>query len=145
VGRGWVQDAILKVGRSTMRNPLDSYGPEPEGDGSMGPGGPDPSRWLQWVQLGLTSALLVLFINQVIESRAINRKIARLHERIDLIDNTRILDVTPALEAQQRTIQERLRQLETAMRELAADNQPPTAAEGEIPAFQLPQPPRIMR
>ncbi len=110
----------------------------------MGPAGPDHSRWLQWLQLGLSCALLVLFANQVMAFRDVNRKIARLHERIDLLENSRMLDTTPALEAQQRTLQQRLLQLESSLRELGNDYQPPANADKEIPAFQLPQPPRIM-
>jgi hypothetical protein len=124
-----------------MRNLFGNYGPAPEGDGPLGP---DRFNWLQWVQLGLSSALLVLFVNQVMAFQEVNRKIARLHERMDLLENSRMLDISPALEAQQRTIQQRLRQLETALRELATENQSSTGSEKEIPAFQLPPPPRFM-
>ena len=127
-----------------MRDPLAGYGPSPENEGPEGPAGPDRSRWLQWVQLGLSCTLLVLFANQLMAFRDVNRKIARLHERIDLLENSRMLDTTPALEAQQRTLQERLQQLETTLRELGNENQPSPGDSKEIPAFQLPPPPRIM-
>lgn len=127
-----------------MRNPLDSYGPQPEGEAPPGLAGRDPSRWWQWLQLGLSSALVVLFVNQVIAVQEVNRKIARLHERMDLLENSRMLDTTPAIEAQQRVMTQRLQQLEKALRELAAENQPPPDTEKEIPAFQLPPPPRIL-
>lgn len=127
-----------------MKNPLEGYGPSPENDGPGWSAGPDRSRWLQWVQLGLSCALLVLFANQLMAFRDVNRKIARLHERIDLLENSRMLDTTPALEAQQRTLQERLQQLETTLRELGNESQESPGASKEIPAFQLPPPPRIM-
>ena len=127
-----------------MKDPLEGYGPAPESDAAMGPAGPDGSRWLQWLQLGLSCALLVLFANQVMAFRDVNRKIARLHERIDLLENSRMLDTTPALEAQQRTLQQRLQQLESSLRELGNENHPTPNADKEIPAFQLPPPPRIM-
>jgi hypothetical protein len=132
------------VARSTVENPLEGYGPPPESDAPPGSAGPDRFPWLQWLQLGLTCALLVLFANQVLAFRDVNRKIARLHERIDLLENSRMLDATPALEAQQRTLQQRLRQLEAALRELGNESQPPASAEKEIPAFQLPPPPRLL-
>lgn len=127
-----------------MRHPLDNYGPQLEGEAPPGPAGPDPSRWWQWLQLGLSSALVVLFVNQVMAFQEVNRKIARLHERMDLLENSRILDTTPAMEAQQRALTQRLRQLEKALRELGTENQVNPESEKEIPAFQLPPPPRIL-
>ena len=124
-----------------MRSPLDSYGPEPEERPSMAPpraGGP---RWLQWVQLAVTSALLVLFINQLVELNSLNRKIARLYERMELIETSRLMDKTPAMEAQQRTIVQRLLQLESTVRELTMDRQADSGPSSGPPAFQLPTPP----
>lgn len=127
-----------------MQNPLEGYGPAPESDDPMGPAGPERSRWLQWLQLGLSCALLVLFANQVMAFRDVNRKIARLHERMDLLENSRMLETTPALEAQQRSLQQRLLQLEATLRELGNENPPSPNTDKDIPAFQLPPPPKIM-
>jgi hypothetical protein len=127
-----------------MTNLFGNYGPPEEGMGPPGRGGPDRSRWMQWLQLGLTSALLVLFVNQVMAFREVNRKIARLHERMDVLESSRMLERRPAVEANQRTMEQRVRQLEYTLRELAADNQTPPSGDKEIPAFQLPPPPRLM-
>lgn len=127
-----------------MQNPLEGYGPAPESDDPMVPAGPERSRWLQWLQLGLSCALLVLFANQVMAFRDVNRKIARLHERMDLLENSRMLETTPALEAQQRSLQQRLLQLEATLRELGNENPPSPNTDKDIPAFQLPPPPKIM-
>jgi hypothetical protein len=129
-----------------MRNPLDSYGPQEDNDAPMGPGrgGPDPFRWLQWLQLALTTALLVLFVSQVMSFRDVNRKIARLHERIDLLDNNRLLETRPAIERNSTEIEQRLQKLENAVRDLAAENIASPSGDKEIPAFQLPPPPRLL-
>ncbi|MEB3333395.1 MAG: hypothetical protein VKP70_00255 [Cyanobacteriota bacterium] len=127
-----------------MRDPLETYGPGPEPDRAMAFPTPQPLRWLPWVQLALTSALLVLFISQVIEVQSINRKIARLHERMDQIESSRMLETAPAMEAQQRATQQRLAQLESAVRELASENQGSSGSSGGIPAFQIPPPPRML-
>jgi hypothetical protein len=127
-----------------MTNLFGNYGPQEEGNGPPGPGGQDPSRWMQWLQLGLTSALVVLFVNQVMAFQEVNRKIARLHERMDVLESSRMLERRPEVEPNQRTVEQRLRQLETTLRELASDNQPAPASEKEIPAFQLPPPPSLM-
>jgi hypothetical protein len=103
-----------------------------------------PERWLQWLQLGLTVTLVVLFVNQLASFRDVNRKIARLHERLDLLESRRLLDTGPTLENNQRQLDVRLRQLEKALSELASENQPTPPNEREIPAFQVPPPPRIL-
>ena len=40
-----------------MRNPLDSYLPEDPHDPPLRPVGYDRFRWVQWLQMGLTTAL----------------------------------------------------------------------------------------
>ncbi len=124
-----------------MRNLFGNYGPQDE-DGPMVHEGPE--RWLQWVQLGLTATLLVLFVNQVLSFRDVNRKIARLHERLDLLESRRLLDTGPTLENNQRRLDERLQQLEKALSELASENPAAPSNVREIPAFQVPPPPRIL-
>jgi hypothetical protein len=127
-----------------MRDPLETYGPGPETDPAMAFPGRNPLRWLPWLQLALTSALLVLFISQVIEIQSVNRKIARLHERMDQIESSRMMETAPAMEAQQRATQQRLAQLESALRQLASEGQVSPGSNKEIPAFQIPPPPRML-
>lgn len=129
-----------------MRSPLDSYGPEPETDPpfdprNSGPRNNDPLRWLRWVQLAATSALLVLFFNQLIQIQDVNRRIARLYERMDLLETARIADTTPALEAQQRTILQRLQQIENSLGDLKLEDR--SSGSGSDPAaLQAPPPPQ---
>lgn len=108
------------------------------------PAGPDRFRWLQWLQLGLTAALLVLFVNQLIAFRDVNRKIARLHERMDALESNRLLESRTALQSSQRTMEQRLLQIEATLRALAAESQGSSSGQREIPAFQIPPPPRIL-
>jgi hypothetical protein len=100
-----------------MRNPLDSYAPGDENDLHLRPPVGDRSRWLQWLQLALTTALLVMFFNQLTQLQDANRRIARLYERMDALDQTRMLGDSPALSAQQALIIKRLQTLETVLRE----------------------------
>ncbi len=124
-----------------MRNLFGNYGPQDD-PVPMGPEGAE--RWLQWLQLGLTVTLLVLFVNQVLSFRDVNRKIARLHERLDLLESRRLLDTGPTLEGNLRRLDERLGQLEKALSELASENPISPSNVREIPAFQVPPPPRIL-
>lgn len=124
-----------------MRNLFGNYGPQ-EDPAPVGSEGAD--RWLQWLQLGLTVTLVVLFVNQVLSFRDVNRKIARLHERLDLLESRRLLDTGPTLEGNLRRLDERLGQLEKALSELASENPVSPSNLREIPAFQVPPPPRIL-
>jgi hypothetical protein len=96
-----------------MRNPLDSYLPEDPHDPPLRPVGYDRFRWVQWLQMGLTTALLVMFFNQLSQLQDTNRRIARLYERMDALDQTRLMDDSPALSAQQAMILKRLQALES--------------------------------
>lgn len=107
----------------------------------MGPPGAGGKRWLQWIQLAMTSALVVLFVNQLVELNSLNRKIASLYERMESLENKRMMDKTPAMEAQQRTIIQRLLLLESTVRELTTDRQADSGSGSSAPAFQLPTPP----
>lgn len=106
-----------------MRTPLDRYAPEPDSDPPMGPPGGRPFRWLQWLQLVITSALLVMFASQLVQLQEMNRKVARLYERMDQLDRSRMMDTTPALEALQSTIIERLQILESKLREVELEQE----------------------
>jgi hypothetical protein len=128
-----------------MRSPLDSYAPEPDHHPSMGPPGGDRFPWLQWLHLAITSALVVVFINQLVQLQDVNRKIARLYERMDNLDQSRMMDTTPALEAQQRTILGRLQELESRLREAelerAASSPSASSSERGPASLQAPPPP----
>lgn len=82
----------------------------------MGPEGGGRFRWLQWLQLALTTALLVVFLSQLSQVQEANRRIARLYERMDALDRTRMVD-SPQLAAQQVMIIKRLQALESNLRE----------------------------
>lgn len=120
----------------TMRTPLDSYAPDPENHPPMGPPGGDRFRWLQWLQLAITSALLVVFFNQLVQLQDVNRKIARLYERMDQLDQSRMMDTTPALEAQQRTILQRLQELESRLREAEVEREASTQSTSGSASLQ---------
>lgn len=128
-----------------MRSPLDSYGPEPESGPPFDPRGTNRFRWVQWAQLGLSSALLVLFLNQLIQLQDVNRRIARLYERMEQLEGSRMTDTTPALEAQQIKILQRLQQLENSLRDLELESRSSESSSG-APAFMAPpQPPAAPR
>ncbi|MEB3317112.1 MAG: hypothetical protein VKO39_03080 [Cyanobacteriota bacterium] len=99
---------------------------------------------MQWLQLALTTALLVLFVTQVMSFRDVNRKMARLHERIDLLDNNRLMESRSEMGGHVSMIEQRLQKLENAVRDLAAESLSSPEGDTEIPAFQLPPPPKIM-
>lgn len=123
-----------------MRTPLDSYGPGPETDPPFDPRHNDPLRWLKWVQLALTSALLVLFFNQLIQIQEVNRRIARLYERMEMLESARMSDTGPALEAQQRTILQRLQLIENSLKEMEIETKASEPSRGSA-ALQPPSPP----
>lgn len=120
-----------------MRTPLDSYSPEAENLHPEGPEGGGRFRWLQWLQLALTTTLLVVFLNQLSQLQDANRKIARLYERMDALDRTRMVD-SPELAAQQVMIIKRLQALESNLREDQLDRLGSTKSSDEPAAFQPP-------
>jgi hypothetical protein len=124
-----------------MRTPLDSYGPGPETDPPPGFPRGDRSRWLQWLLLATTSALLVLFVNQSMQLQEVNRRIARLFERMEQLDRSRMMDSNAALEAQQRTMLQRLATLETRLNDLETDTGASSGSTGGSSALQAPPPP----
>lgn len=123
-----------------MRNPLDSYAPEDANDLHLRPPTVDRFRWLQWLQLALTTALLVMFFNQLSQLQDANRRIARLYERMDALDQTRMLGDSPALSAQQALILKRLQTLESSLRERELERM--GSSESNDPPAALQPPPR---
>jgi len=109
-----------------------------ENDPPLRPPGADRFRWLQWLQLGLTAALLVMFFNQLSELQDANRRIARLYERMDALDQTRMLDQAPALSAQQALIIKRLQLLEAAVRDKELERLGSSDANDAPAALQAP-------
>lgn len=127
-----------------MRSPFGNYGPEPESDSQLAYQPGDRFRWLPWLQLALTSALLVLFFNQLMQVQDANRKIARLYERMDLLERSRMMDTSAALEAQQRSILQRLMVLETQLRDAEVDRQSSSSSEAGSAALKPPPPPSAL-
>ncbi|MEB3242479.1 MAG: hypothetical protein VKO44_02480 [Cyanobacteriota bacterium] len=125
-----------------MPTPLDSYAPGPEGEPPYGPPGGEPLPWLKWLQLAVTSALLVLVFGQAVQLQDANRKIAQLFSRLDMLDQKRLLDTSPTLEAQQRTILERLEALEATIKDVEIERGA-VRPSGGAAALQPPPPPRL--
>ena len=88
-----------------------------------------------------SSAVLVMFTNQVIQLQDVNRKIARLYERMDQVDRSQMLDTRPALEAQQRTILQRLQDLESKLREIDLEREASTRSIQGPTSLEAPPPP----
>ena len=107
----------------------------------MGPPGAGRQNWPLWIQIAITSAVAMLLINQQAELNAVNRKIADLYRRMDLIETSRLTDKTPVMEEQQRRIIKRLLELESAIRELTVERQADSGSGSGAPAFQLTPPP----
>ncbi|MFN5695455.1 MAG: hypothetical protein ACK486_00280, partial [Cyanobacteriota bacterium] len=68
--------------------------------------------WLLWLQVAFSTMLLVLFLVTLARSRDQNRTIQRLQQRLEVLENSRALDPTPALSEQLRSTVERLQTLE---------------------------------
>lgn len=68
--------------------------------------------WLLWLQVAFSTMLLVLFLVTLARSRDQNRTIQRLQQRLEVLENSRALDPTPALSEQLRSTVDRLQTLE---------------------------------
>jgi hypothetical protein len=68
--------------------------------------------WVPWLQAGVTTMLVVLFLVIVGKSRQQNDTIRQLQERVQGLENSRALDRTTGLEQQLRTTVERLQSME---------------------------------
>jgi biopolymer transport protein ExbB/TolQ len=79
--------------------------------------------WLAWLQLSLSSMLVVLFLVLLSQSREQNRQLQRLEQRVQGLENSRALDRTTALEGQLRAMLVRLQSLERQGTSLAAAQQ----------------------
>lgn len=125
-----------------MRAPLDRYGPQPEGEPPFGGSGGDGLRWLQWLQLAITSALVVMFVYQGMELQSANRRIARLYERLDLSEQTNIKSTSAQLEAQQLILTRRLQDLEAKFLEADLERKSPVETQEGPSALKAPSPPK---
>lgn len=121
-----------------MENPLESYLPGDPHDPPLRSLGSDRFRWVQWLQMGLTTALLVMFFNQLIQLQDANRRIARLYERMEALDNSRMMEESPALSAQQAMIIKRLQALESAFRDRELETLGSSESNGDPAALQPP-------
>lgn len=76
--------------------------------------------WVPWLQVGLTSMLVVLFVVVVGKTRQQNNQLQELRERIRGLENSRALERTTALEQQLRSTVDRLQDLERGQARLNA-------------------------
>jgi hypothetical protein len=90
------------------------------------------------LQLSLTTALLVMFFNQLSQLQDANRRIARLYARMDALDQTRMLGDSPALSAQQAMIMKRLQTLESALRDRELETMGSSDPDAAPAALQAP-------
>lgn len=74
--------------------------------------GPLLPPWLPWLQLGLSSMMVVLFLVLLHGLQEQGRSLRQLDQRLQGLENNRALDRTTALEQQLRAAVERLRRLE---------------------------------
>jgi TolA-binding protein len=76
--------------------------------------------WVPWLQVGLTSMLVVLFVVLVGKTRQQNNQLQELRERVQGLENSRALERTTALEQQLRSTVDRLQDLERGQARLNA-------------------------
>ncbi|KMM16529.1 hypothetical protein [Synechococcus sp. GFB01] len=76
--------------------------------------------WVPWLQMGLTSMLVVLFVVLVGKTRQQHSQIQELQERVRGLENSRALERTTALEQQLRSTVDRLQNLERGQARLNA-------------------------
>ena len=69
-------------------------------------------EWTNWIQVGLTALLAVLFLVILDKGRQQSGRIQLLEQRVQGLENSRALDRTTALEQQLRSSVERLQRLE---------------------------------
>ena len=68
--------------------------------------------WLSWVQLGLTTMLVVLFTVMLSRGREQSGQLRALEARLEGLEKSRALALEPILEKQMQSIIQRLEQLE---------------------------------
>jgi len=96
-------------------------------DGSSGL--PD---WLSWIQLGLTTMLVVLFLVLMARGRDQRGELRALEARLEGLENSRALEREPILEKQMQSIIQRLEQLEGEGGRLEALGQQQNQLQQEI-------------
>lgn len=68
--------------------------------------------WLSWLQVGLSSMLAVLFLVTFVRTREQNMEIQRLRQRLRVLEASRSLERSDALEAQLTAMVGRVQNLE---------------------------------
>ena len=68
--------------------------------------------WLSWIQLGLTTMLVVLFLVLLARGRDQRGELRALEARLEGLENSRALEREPLMEKQMQTIIQRLERLE---------------------------------
>jgi hypothetical protein len=92
--------------------------------------------WLSWIQLGLTTMLVVLFLVLMARGRDQRGELRALEARLEGLENSRALEKEPILEKQMQSIIQRLEQLEGEGGRLETLGQqqglPPSPAPGRV-------------
>ena len=84
----------------------------PERNSDRTPALPAVPEWVNWLQAGLTTLLVVLFLVMMGKSRQQSANLRLLEERVQGLENARALDRTTGLEQQLRSAVDRLQALE---------------------------------
>ena len=85
-------------------------GPEDWGNGRRGPAG--QPLWLSWLQLSISSMLVVLFLVMLAKVREQAVTLGQLEQKMRAIENARSLDRTTAMEQQLESMIQRLQAVE---------------------------------
>lgn len=93
---------------------------------------PSVPEWVNWLQAGLTTLLVVLFLVVMGKSRQQSADIRLLQERLQGLENARALDRTTGLEQQLRSTVERLQALERSSARLDAISAESSALRQEL-------------
>lgn len=73
---------------------------------------PGTPAWLSWLQVGLSTMLMVLFLVTLVRNREQNQEIQRLRQRVRLLEASRSVDRSEAQDAQLRAMAGRIQTVE---------------------------------
>lgn len=109
-GQPWMQGPGPGAGAGSVQHPRPRSCMVDGSDFDDAPSGlPD---WLSWVQLGLTTMLVVLFTVMLSRGREQSGQLRALEARLEGLEKSRALALEPILEKQMQSIIQRLEQLE---------------------------------
>lgn len=114
----------------------------PPGAINLPPGTP---AWLSWLQVGLSSMLVVLFLVTLVRNREQNLEIQRLRQRVRLLEASRSVDRSEAQDAQLRAMVGRIQTVEDVVaRRLEASERERQRLEQQLLELHT-RPPQISR